>query len=132
MPNKNAVKGHNWERTIINWLKPFWPFAQSSRATSRLLDNCKIDINFVEVNIQAKATKLRPNFQVLWEECMELIDINYPPKEAKELKKKPYIVFHKDTTRRGGKDKPHTETMTVTATFGRHLLELYAKSLEDE
>lgn len=132
MPNKNAVKGRTWERTIINWVKPFWTFAQSSRATSRLLDNCKIDINFIPVLIQAKATQMRPNFQKLWEECMSLIDKWYPPAEAKELKKKPYVVFHKDTTRRGGKNKPHTETMTVTAEFGRHLLELYAKSLENE
>lgn len=132
MPNKNAVKGHTWERTIINWIKKFWPWAKSSRISSRLLDNCKIDINHVPVLIQAKATQTRPNFQVLWEECMDLIDIHYPPHEARELKKKEYIVFHKDTTRRGGVNKPHTETMTVTARFGRELLELYAKSLEDE
>jgi hypothetical protein len=132
MPNKNAVKGHTWERRIIKWIRPFWTFVQSSRATSRLLDNCKIDLNFIPVLIQAKATKLRPNFQVLWEECMKLININYPPKEALELMKKPYIVFHKDTTRKAGKNKPHTETMTTTAEFGVHLLELHAKWLESE
>lgn len=132
MPAPNARKGHTWERTIINWLKPFLPFAKSSRSSSRLLDNCKIDINHVPFNIQAKATQMRPNFQELWEECMKLIDKWYPPKEAKELKKKPYIVFHKDTTRKGGKNKPHVETMTVTAEFGRKLLELYSEYLNKE
>lgn len=130
MPNKNATKGHNLEREVINDVKPFWPFAQSSRATSRLLDNVKVDINFIPALIQCKATQMRPNFQQLWEECMSLIDKWYPPKEAKELKQKPYIVVHKDTTRRGGKNKPHVQTMTVTYEFGLELLELYAKSLE--
>jgi hypothetical protein len=132
MPNKNAVKGHNWERKIINWIKPFWKWAKSSRATSRQLDNCKVDINFIPLLIQAKATLIRPNFQKLWEECMRLIDIEYPPKEAKELKKKPYVVFHKDTSRKAGPKAPHTETMTVTAKFGRELLELWAENNKDE
>lgn len=131
MPNPNAVKGHTWERNIITAIKRFWKWAKSSRATSRQLDNCKVDINFVPVLIQAKATQMRPNYQVLWEECMRLIDIEYPPAEAKALKAKPYIVMHKDTTRRAGKGKPHVETMTTTYEFGVHLLELYAQSLED-
>lgn len=132
MPNKNAVKGHTWERTIINAVKVFWKWAKSSRISSRQLDNCKVDINFIPVLIQAKATQVRPNYQQLWEECMALIDEQYPPEEAARLKQKPYIVMHKDTTRKKGKNKPHTETMTVTYDFGLKLLELYAKSLENE
>ena len=132
MPNKNAVKGHNLERAVINDVKPFWSYAKSARETSRLLDNVKVDINFIPVLIQCKATQMRPNFQKLWEECMELIDKWYPPAQAEELKSKPYIIVHKDTTRRAGKNKPHVQTMTMTYEFGLELLELWAKQQENE
>jgi hypothetical protein len=133
MPNPNAVKGHNLERAIINDLKKIgYDWAKSSRISSRRLDNCKIDINDIPLNIQAKATQMRPNYQQLYEECIPLIDKEYPPKDAKELKKKPYIVVHKDTTRRAGKGKPHVQTMTMSYEFGLELLELYANKLKNE
>jgi hypothetical protein len=99
--------------------------------SSRRLDNCKIDINDVPVNIQAKATQMRPNYQLLYEDSMTCIDKEFPPQDAKALKEKPFIVIHKDTTRRAGKGKPHVETMTFDYQTGLLLLELYAKHLED-
>jgi hypothetical protein len=131
MPNKNAIKGHNLERAVVNDIKPFWKWVKTSRLVSRLLDNCKIDLAFFFANIQCKATKMRPNYQSLYEDCIKAIDENYSPDEAKILKEKPYIVIHKDTTRRAGNNKPHVQTMTVTYEFGLELLELYAIKIKE-
>lgn len=127
MPHKNKRKGSNWERKVIIDFKKFWPFAKSSRSSSQLLDNCKVDINHIPILAQNKATQMRPNYQVLYEECMSLIDKFYPKDEAKILKQKPYVVIHKDTTRRAGKGKPHVETMTFDYAFALELLECWEK-----
>jgi hypothetical protein len=131
MPNPNAVKGHNWERKFIIDIKSFWPYAESTRSSSRKLDDTGVDVNGVPPLIQLKATEMRPNFQKLYEKMITQVDKLFPPHEAKEMKKRPYVVIHKDTTRRAGKGKPHVETMTFDYQTGLLLLELYAKHLED-
>lgn len=44
MANRNRNAGHNYERTIVNEIKPFYPGVVTSRSESRNKDNLGIDI----------------------------------------------------------------------------------------
>lgn len=96
--NHNRTKGHNYERELVKIFKELgFDRAISTRASSKLLDDCKVDINFIPYRIQAKSgyDKVRPKFEVLKSECDRLIQEKFPEDEAALLLNKPYILFHK-------------------------------------
>ena len=118
-------KGHNWERKNVRDLKEIgFKYAATSRATSKLLDDCKVDVNFIPLLWQSKATKTKPNYQKLYGECERLINKHYPPEEAKKLLDKPYVVAHKIDLR-----KKQNATLTFDYEFGMFLLKLYNEEL---
>lgn len=92
-------KGNTYERNIVKFYRDELGFskAKTSRATSKLLDDCKVDINFIPHLVQTKNgyANNRPKFDVLKKECMNLIEENYPDDEKKLLLDKPYVLFHK-------------------------------------
>ena len=119
------TKGIRYELDVIKFFKRLgYENAMSTRASSRLLDNCKIDINFLPFLIQAKSgyEKNRPNYLALREECHALIKKFFPKKEAKELLKKPYLLFHRT--------KGNKQTVTMTVDFFEELLLHYPKQEE--
>lgn len=89
-PNVRRI-GHNYERKIAKELRDIgFTRAATSRATSRIMDDAKIDINGVTYNIQCKAVKTGLNvFSVL--DDMELTI----PKLVPEREDYINIVFHK-------------------------------------
>lgn len=111
-------KGHNYELEIVKLFKELgFDKACSTRASSRMLDDCKVDLNFIPYLVQCKAgyEKARPKFEVLKEECLELINKKYPKEEADLLTKKPYILFHKT--------KGNKQSVTVDVDFFKDLLQ---------
>jgi len=91
-------KGSTYEREIVNMFKDLgYVKAKTSRATSKLLDDCKIDINFIPYLVQTKCgyPTVRPKYEVLKKECIELINKHFPEDEAQKLLEKPYVLFHK-------------------------------------
>lgn len=89
-------KGHVAERTICAELRDIgYKDAVTTRASSRMLDACAIDVNFVPFNIQSKADKRNFNFK----NYLELIDevnsrILKLPTELQYRLTYPTIVFH--------------------------------------
>ena len=89
-PNVRRI-GHNYERKIAKELRDLgFSRASTSRATSRIMDDAKIDINGVTYNIQCKAVKTGLNVFLVLDEMDKTIPILVPERED-------YIniVFHK-------------------------------------
>ena len=89
-PNVRRI-GHNYERKIAKEFRDMgFPRASTSRATSRIMDDAKIDINGVSYNIQCKAVKAGLNvFSVL--DDMESTIPQLVPEREQFIN----IVFHK-------------------------------------
>lgn len=51
----NKRKGSDLERLVRLDLLKYWPKIQTSRLASRLIDNCKIDLCNLPLNIQCKS-----------------------------------------------------------------------------
>lgn len=77
-------KGHRGERYYVKRLKEICglPFAKTSRYASRLLDDCKIDIAGVSLNIQVKTgTHSGLSSAKELSEMERLLKVNYPPED---------------------------------------------------
>lgn len=89
-PNVRRI-GHNYERKIVKELKEIgFITASTTRATSKIMDDAKIDINGIPYNIQCKSVRTGLNvFSVLndMEECI--------PKMVPERDIYVNVVFHK-------------------------------------
>ena len=95
MSNKNRTKGHNLERDTVRQLRDMFPKAKTTRALSRVLDDCKVDIGNVPILIQCKAgyEKRRPQFEKLERECRDLLKLNFLQDD--DIHDLPYIIRHK-------------------------------------
>lgn len=78
--SNNRRKGHDWERALKR-LFSGWGFikAKTTRATSQLLDSCKIDLDFVPWHIQAKNgyAKRRPKYDLIYRQIKEELSKNF-------------------------------------------------------
>lgn len=89
-PNVRRI-GHNYERKIAKELRDLgFPRAATTRATSRIMDDAKIDINGVSYNIQCKAVKTGLNVFLVLDEMEGAI-----PKLVPERENYVNVVFHK-------------------------------------
>jgi len=89
-PNVRRI-GHNYERKIAKELRDLgFPRAATSRATSRIMDDAKIDINGVSYNIQCKAVRTGLNVFLVLDEMEKAIP-NLVPEREQFIN----VVFHK-------------------------------------
>lgn len=89
-PNVRRI-GHNYERKIAKEFRDMgFHRAATSRATSRIMDDAKIDVNGVTYNIQCKAVKSGLNVFLVLEDMEESI-----PKLVPEREDYVNVVFHK-------------------------------------
>lgn len=100
----SKAKGGTLERLVVNDLKPIFPFAKTSRLSSRLLDNSDVDIDGIPYLIQCKCgyNKTRFKFEEMYKETKRLIAMNFPPDDPKQ--NYPYILIHQRTGVRGKKE----------------------------
>jgi hypothetical protein len=91
----NRTKGHNLERQVSKDLRTAFPFAKTSRASSKLLDDTGVDLNFVPFSIQCKSgyNNNRPKYEKLYKEFLERKDANFP--QTHVIHTVPYILIHK-------------------------------------
>lgn len=117
-------KGHNLERQVCKDLAFKWE-AKTSRLTSRLMDNCKIDITGVPILIQCKAgyNKSRPKYEVLFKKLKEDLKRNFK-KEDHIIHKLPYVVIHKLNGTKG-KTEPELFQVIMTYDFFLELIKDY-------
>jgi len=107
-------KGNTLEQQVAKDLRTRFPFAKTARMTSKILDDCKIDITGVPFLIQCKAgyNVVKPIYERLYLEMKGLIKQNYPDTHA--VHKTPYILVHKMN---GTKGKTEPELFQVTMTY---------------
>lgn len=121
-------KGNTLERFISRDLKKIFPFCKTARLASRLLDNCKIDVSGVPMNIQSKSgyNDRRPKYEALYRECKQLLIENFPKNDP--VHTYPYVLVHKLTGTRG-KTQPELFQVTIDYQFFLELVEAkYGKS----
>lgn len=90
---RNRRKGQNWERDLAQIFRDLgYPKCKTTRQTSRLLDSCKVDLDFIPFNIQAKNV-IHINYKEVLNEVQNALQEHYP--ERLEL---PTVILHKKKT----------------------------------
>lgn len=89
-------KGVTAEQDWVNRFKEEFGFtyAKTSRNASKLLDDSKVDLAFIPLNIQIKSgyEKARPKFDQVFLEMKELLEKHFPPADPqRELMK---VMIH--------------------------------------
>lgn len=104
-------KGGNYERWLAKYFREQlgYPYAKTSRAASKVLDDCGVDISGIPYNIQAKSGywKYRPKADVIFKNMKALLTQNYDPRD--QVHSWPRILFHKLD---GHQPEHHLVTMT--------------------
>lgn len=100
--SNNRTKGHNLERLLANIFRNNFGFnfTSTSRNSSRLLDNCKVDIDGIPFNLQAKSGYDRspPKFKDIYTSIKTALKESYPPEDPRH--NYPVILVHKDNSRK--------------------------------
>lgn len=114
-PNKR--KGNTLEQQVAKDLREKYPFCKTARMTSKLMDDCKIDLTGLPFLIQCKAgyNKPRLKYEELYSEMKELIKKNFP--EHHPVHNLPYVLVNKLNRKVGGK-KSQPEMSQVTIEYG--------------
>jgi len=92
----NRNKGNSFERLLAKIMRELgYEYCKTSRATSRLMDNCKIDLTGLPFIVQAKAgyDKSRPKYDKIFGEIKEEIGKHFPP--SHHIHDMPIILIHK-------------------------------------
>ncbi|WP_430815189.1 hypothetical protein [Carboxylicivirga sp. RSCT41] len=90
-------KGNNYERKIMNELRPFFPDVKTARNESKTLDDSKVDLAFTGCfNIQCKAVESMSVNQIL--EVLKSMpnDDNLNVMMYKKNRKKELVMMYKD------------------------------------
>jgi hypothetical protein len=96
-PSFSRVKGHVAERLLAKEFRDLgYPDCATTRASSRMLDNAKIDLNFIPYNVQSKAVIKN----LTYGDYCTLLDevtngIKALPKELHNRLEYPTVVMHK-------------------------------------
>lgn len=90
---RNKRNGSNWERILAQRFRDIgFERCKTTRQTSRLLDACKVDLDFIPYNIQAKNVN-HINYMEVIDEVKTALQAEYP-----ERLQYPIIVMHKKKT----------------------------------
>ena len=92
--NTNRRKGFSAERLYAQQFRELgYSFCKTTRESSRLLDRCKIDLDFLPILVQIKAGKQKNyNPSKILSEIEENLLLNFPLEDS--IHKKPKIVIH--------------------------------------
>lgn len=92
----NRKKGQLLEQTVAKDFREIgFTFCKTSRASSKLLDDSKVDLAFIPYNIQTKSgyVSARPKADLIFKEMEEGLKKNFPPEE--KYHNYPKILIHK-------------------------------------
>lgn len=106
-------KGDAYEQWLAKFFRDHlgYQYCKTSRNSSKLTDDCKIDLTGIPYNVQAKSGywKVRPRPDGVFKEMKDLLLKNFEPNDP--IHNKPRILFHKLD---GYKDEHHLVTMTFS------------------
>lgn len=106
----NRKKGHDLERQVARDLKEEFSFIKTSRAASKLADDCAIDLVFSPFLIQCKSgyNNNRPKYEVEYKKVVDRTFEHFPKDHI--IHQLPFILIHKINTERGkGKNEENTQ-----------------------
>lgn len=119
----NKAKGSRVEREYANFFKNFHislKHCKTTRNTSRMLDACKIDLNFLPILTQIKAGKqIALNPSVVLQEMINALKDNLPENYPEH--KMPKIVIHHKDIPKGRRNRTPVDTI-VSMTFEDFLI----------
>lgn len=117
MSKNNRKKGHDLERQVANDLKNIFPYVKTSRAASKLLDDCKIDLAFIPFLVQCKAgyERNRPKYEEEFVEMKKQIALHYP--ETDNIHRSPFVLVHKLDSGRGNKRREEETQVVISYDF---------------
>lgn len=89
---RNRRIGHQYERDLANQFNDIVGYTncRTSRYSSKLLDDCKVDLNLPDLNVQAKNVKSNINYSQVFDSIDEHLTEKMP--ERKDFIK---VIFHK-------------------------------------
>lgn len=132
MAHPSKVKGNVLEQNVAKDLRKKYPFCKTTRMTSKLLDDCKIDLSGLPFLVQCKAGYNYPRLKYddLYLQMKGLITTNFP--EHHPIHNLPYVLVNKLNRVKGGKmSQPEMNQVTITYDFFLELLENYkSKNVE--
>lgn len=89
----NRRKGHAYERFLAQKFRDMgYKFCKTTRAASRVLDSCQIDLAFLPYNVQAKKVVANINYTEIFDNIEKNLKLNFPPNADEH--KKPVMIFH--------------------------------------
>ncbi|HEY0751351.1 MAG TPA: hypothetical protein VGD26_09350, partial [Chitinophagaceae bacterium] len=92
----SRTKGHNAERKYARIFREEFDFnfCKTSRQVSRLLDDSKIDLANIPLNVQVKKGywKDRPKPDQIFKQMRDCLKANFPPED--EVHNKPKALIH--------------------------------------
>lgn len=122
---KNSrTKGHSFERDLVLIFKSLgFEHCKTSRYANRLLDDCKVDLCHIPLNLQSKIGywNNRPKPEVIFKEMKAHIDSNFPPGNSQ--RDYPKVLFH-------FLDKREDEHQLVIMMY-KDWVEMFKKSLKN-
>jgi hypothetical protein len=93
----NRRKGHAFERLLAAFFRQIlgFQFCKTSRQSSRLMDDCGVDLTGLPFLIQAKRgyNKNRPKYEAVYESIKSKLRENYPEDDI--VHDKPIVLIHK-------------------------------------
>jgi len=119
----NRTRGHGLERQVARDLKNLFPFTKTTRASSKLLDDCGIDINGTPLLIQCKLgyDRRRPKYEEEFQNIRDNTLKHYP--ENHHIQSMPIILIHKLNCLVRGKPRPEEyHQVTMSYDFFMYLL----------
>lgn len=114
----SRTKGHNLERFVVNMFRKIgFTSAHTSRYASTLLDDNKVDVANIPLNIQCKNVKANINYADLLDEINGSLEKNIP-----DRLEYPTVIIHK-------KDRGRTMAIMEDQTFYKLILLLKNNNL---
>ena len=110
----NRTKGHVGERKYAKLFRELgFTFCKTSRATSRLLDDSGVDLNFLPFNVQIKAGFHKGmNQSKVLSIIKERLPENFPPGD--QVHDKPSILIHAKQCKPGEKRNEFHDLVTMS------------------
>lgn len=128
MANNNRTKGHKLERELAKFFRDIgFSMCKTTRASSRLLDDSKCDLNYIPLIVQAKSgySKNYPKFDKISREINKEISKNFPIEHP--VHRLPIVLVHKIDGR-----KKENYYWCFDDDFARELLANYYREYDGE
>lgn len=105
----SRTKGHAFERELATWFREIgFEYCKTTRAASKLMDDCGIDFVGIPFRVQAKSgyATNRPKFEDVANYSKQRLLLNFPKEHP--IHNIPFILVHKLDTKKGKRTENDT------------------------